>query len=90
MSTSCQTDLSGDDVIQLMNSQEEVAKLKQVVWAMQDNFSKQALTHEEVKKDNHLLKFYTGKYEVVHAYIYMHCIQPCTNHHCWQIILRNT
>ena len=44
MSVACQTDLSGDDVIQLMNSQEEVAKVKQTVLALQDDLSKQALT----------------------------------------------
>ena len=61
MGVACQTDLLGDDVIQLMNSQEEVAKLKQTVQAIQDDFSKRTLTHEAVEKDNQLLKFYTGK-----------------------------
>lgn len=71
----CQTDLSGDDVIQmkqlLKNSQEEVAKLRQTVQAVQDDLTKRTLTREAVEKDNHLLKFYTGKHEAMHAYIQM-------------------
>lgn len=40
MSMTCQTDLLVDDVIQTLNSQEEVAKLKQIVQAMQGDLSK--------------------------------------------------
>ena len=44
MSMTCQTDLLVDDVIQTLNSQEEVAKLKQIVQAMQGDLSKWAVT----------------------------------------------
>ena len=40
----CQTDLLADDVIHMLNSQEEVAKLKQTVQAMQGDLSKSAVT----------------------------------------------
>ena len=79
MSVACQTDLLGDDVIQLMNSQEEVAQLKQTVQAMQDDLSKQALSREAVEKDNQLLKFYTGKYELhACALLYVHALHSTT------------
>lgn len=53
---------------QLKNSQEEVAKLKQTLKAVQDDLSKRALTRDAMEKDNHLLKFYTGKSEVMDVY----------------------
>ena len=73
MSVACQTNLLGDEMIQLMNSQEEVEQLKQTVQAMQDDLSKQALSREAVEKDSQLLKFYTGKCELC-MIIYVHAL----------------
>ena len=55
-SVSCQTELSGNDLEkleqQLQTTQNEVKKLH--------GTAKQSLTCDALKKDNQLLKFYTG------------------------------
>lgn len=63
-SVSCQTELSGEDLVlldqQLLERQKEVEKLQQTLQTIQDDFGKPPPTCEVLKKDNHRLKFYTG------------------------------
>ena len=61
---SCQPEMSGEDLTrleqQLQERLDQMGKLQQTAQDLQKAVEKQSLGCEALKKDNHLLKFYTG------------------------------
>ena len=63
-STSCQSDLCGEDLTEmereLQELRAEVFELRQKVHSLQEDSCKRSLSPESLKKDKQQLKFYTG------------------------------